>query len=402
MGLVGIRSRRLGLSVLSAWLLGACAAEQAAIGSSGPFTGTPGPSTGTGDGDGDSINPGEPGDGDTGPINSGDGDGFELPGECASSSVTAPPAASPYVDIVWVIDASGSMLDEQKRVTDNLTQFANDITAAAIDVRILMLTKSPADWVVCVYPDDPMQNTPLASDPRYKFVKTSVSSHNALQIATDRYDSYKDFLRPGSAVNFVFLTDDESNYKGLPGPSERAKQFQTDMTALLGRPFVAHTISSPGPTACTANPCNPDFTQPICGFAMLGCGAAAPGATYYSVAQATGGLTASICETDWTKIFVPLKEAVISSAPLPCDYDIPDAPPGQNFDQNLVNVGYTPTSGPSELVPNVLDSDACGDKVAWHYNENVSKVILCPSACNHVSVGGTLDIAFGCETVQIF
>src|SRR5262245_4414045 len=46
---------------------------------------------------------------------------------CAATSVTAPPPANPRVDIVWVIDASGSMLDEQKKVGANMAQFAEKI-----------------------------------------------------------------------------------------------------------------------------------------------------------------------------------------------------------------------------------------------------------------------------------
>src|SRR4051812_35595044 len=63
---------------------------------------------------------------------------------CAATSVTAPAPNNPMVDIVWVVDASGSMLDEQIKIGANLTEFANKITMSNIDVHIVMMTTSAA------------------------------------------------------------------------------------------------------------------------------------------------------------------------------------------------------------------------------------------------------------------
>jgi hypothetical protein len=401
------------------WLSAACASSTAPQGTGhtgSPIdgadsgSGAPGDGDGNGDGDhgdGDSQNPGN-GDGDNGDGDgngNGDGDSISVDGQCTSTAVKAPPAKSPQVDIVWVVDASGSMLDEQKRVTDNLAKFADDITAASLDVHIVMLTQSPAIPVICpTVPDDPMANTPLEHDPRYRFVKASVDSNNLLDVAVQQFSKYSDFLRPKSAVNFVFLTDDESNYGGQTTPEARASKFQTDMTALLGRSFEAHTISSPGPSACRDPNCSPDVNSGLCVFVMLGCGASAPGTTYYDLAAATNGLTASICESDWSKIFGPLTKAVIESAPLPCNYAVPAPPDGQELDPGLVNVGYSPSDkDPFQTFPKVGGDDECGDDVAWHYDDpNAPKqVLLCPAACKRVAAGGKLDIAFGCKTVVL-
>jgi hypothetical protein len=67
---------------------------------------------------------------------------------CAATSVTAPPPGQPKVDIIWVVDASGSMLDEQMKIGANLTQFADKITksngcsAAALPRRAQRTTRS--------------------------------------------------------------------------------------------------------------------------------------------------------------------------------------------------------------------------------------------------------------------
>ena len=320
------------------------------------------------------------------------------------TSVTAEPVDQPRVDIIWVVDASGSMLDEQQRIGRNIAQFADDITSADIDVRIVMLTTSAAIPVICPVTDpDPAAATPLAGDPRYTFFNSDVDSDNSLSIAVARFPMYSDVLRPDAATHFIVVSDAESMYPG-GGPAGRAMQFESDMRGLLGHDFLLHTISSEGPIACRDPNCMPDLNTGICAFVMLGCGAAMPGLTYWELANLTGGLTASICQQDWSSIFEPLTEAVVASAPLPCNYPIPDPPRGQIFVRDKVNVEYVAPGSASEVFPAVRDSGACSDSVAWYFDdpsEHPSEVLLCPAACSAVAAGGTLNVSFGCDTVLV-
>ena len=295
------------------------------------------------------------------------------------------------------------MLDEQIKIGQNLGQFANAITMAKLDVHIVMMTTSAAIPVICpITSPDPLAGTPLAGDPRYRFIESRVDSNNPLDIAVSNFPQYSSFLRPDAATHFVFVTDDESRYKGMPTPADRARVFYEDMKALLQRDFTQHTISSAGPLPCNDPNCMPDPNTGICVFVMLGCGAAAPGDTYYALAQQTNGLTASICESNWTPIFDKLSETVIESAPLPCNYKIPPPPPGQNLDPTKVNVGWLAPNMPMEQVfPKAADQAACGNATGWYYDNATtpSEVLLCPSTCQQVAAGGTISIAFGCETI---
>jgi hypothetical protein len=173
---------------------------------------------------------------------------------------------------------------------------------------------------------------------------------------------------------------------------------------LLGKDFTQHTISSEGPRACSDPNCMPDPNTGICVFVMLGCGAAAPGATYYALANMTQGLTASICESDWNPIFDKLSAKVVESAPLPCNYQIPAPPAGQTLDPTKVNVGWLAPNATTEMLfRKAADATACADNVAWHYDVAGApkQVMLCPTACKQIAAGGTLNIAFGCATVEI-
>lgn len=140
-------------------------------------------------------------------------------------------------------------------------------------------------------------------------------------------------------THFVVVTDDESFYKAQPTPEARSARFQQDMQAPLGKSFILHTISSAGPEPCRDPACVPRLNTPNCQFPD-GCGAHAPGLTYYVLARLTNGLTASICESDWAAIFRPLSDAVIASAPLPCNYQIPAPPKGETLDAQKVNVRW--------------------------------------------------------------
>jgi hypothetical protein len=323
---------------------------------------------------------------------------------CVGTSVTAPPSSMPKVDIVWVVDASGSMLDEQMKIGANLAQFADGITKAQIDVRIVMLTTSAAIPVICpVTSPDPLANTPLANDPRYKFFDTRVDSNNPLDIAVSSFPMYSSFLRSDAATHFVFVTDDESRYKGLNTPAERATSFRADMMGLLKRNFTLHTIASEGPTACRDPNCMPDASTGICVFVMLGCGAAAPGATYYELATMTHGLTSSICQSDWNAIFKPLSAAVIASAPLPCNYQIPPSPAGQSLDPTKVNVRWSDLAMRETTFGKAANSGTCGNELGWYYDDAAQpkEVLLCPATCQRIAEGGTLNIAYGCATVVL-
>jgi hypothetical protein len=328
--------------------------------------------------------------------------------KCVATKAVAPPASNPKIDIVWIVDTSGSMFGEQKLIKDNLGKFADQITSANLDVSIVMVSQSPTlipgpfqvPGLCPEVPPDPLSGTPLAMDPRYHFVRTTVDSPAPLNVAIQQLPMYQQFLRPDSAVHFIVVTDDESAYAG-GSPMGRAMQFQSDMRARLGRPFTLHAIASPPGMRCNSPNCVPDPNNLICAFLDLTCQAAAGGDTYYALAPLTKGLTASICEADWTKIFTEFQQNIIKSAPLPCDYAIPPPPKGETLDPAKVNVNYVSPSGAEEKFLKAADASACGEKTGWFYDETKTKVLLCPKACTTASQGGSMNIAFGCNTVVL-
>jgi len=311
------------------------------------------------------------------------GAGGEIdPEMCRSVSQTAEVMLGP-VDIVWAIDTSASMGDEVAAVQANIATFANMISSAGIDHHVVMLAT-----------DDVAAPTPLGTDTaHYLYAFSAVGSNNALQVMLDMYPTYSTFLRPNAPLHFVVVTDDETWLAGA--------DFRTQMEMLAGKPFIFHAIASELVT-------DPNAIWPAClpaGCAIpLACGAFAPGVEYYALADATGGQKSSICAADWSQVFGPLQEAVISSVPLPCDYAIPMPPDGETLDPSKVNMEFTATGAPmATVVPRAPSEADCTTNVAWFYDDPAAPTTLrlCPAACDLAHGGGTVDIAFGCETVEI-
>ena len=130
------------------------------------------------------------------------------------------------IDMVWVVDSSRSMADEQARIRATINQFVSDIAARSFDVRLVMIT---AQNIV---------PAPLGSDAnRYLFVQDAVGSHAPLQALLDTLPRYQGFLRPAAALHFVVVTDDDSTLS--------ADDFLREMRARLARSFIVHAVASP-------------------------------------------------------------------------------------------------------------------------------------------------------------
>ena len=279
-------------------------------------------------------------------------------------------------DLVWIIDASPSMVDELAAVQQNITSFASSIGRAGVDHHVVILA-----------PVDVAADTPLGMDPaHYLHVISPVDSHNALQLLLDQYADYAAFLRPEAALHFVVVTDDESLVA--------AADFRTQMEQRAGKTFVFHAIAS----------------EDVNGFGCVGecglpivCGAFAPGREYYALSDATGGEKISICVSDWSDVFEPLQKAVIESAPLPCEYEIPAPPVGASLDLNKVNVEVLAPSTSATTLPRAASAQDCGRELAWFYDTPAApkRIRMCPAACDAVSGGGSLQIKLGCATVSL-
>lgn len=307
--------------------------------------------------------------------------GFE---ECSGVDYNAETRNAP-IDIIWVIDNSGSMSEEAEQIQLRLNSFVAAIGAAGIDDYHVMLITTLG------FVDVP---EPLRSDTeRFRFVDTNVQSSDSFQWALDRIPRNADFLRRDATTHFVFVTDDESDMA--------YETFRDQMRTELGHPFIAHAVVSP-PGSTHMMPPFP-ITFPGCS-SPTGGEAAANGDRYWNLALATGGLQLSICTTDWGVLFDQLLASVAVPMRIPCSFDIPDPGEGMTFQQNLVNLVYTPSStGVPVTIPRSSTGDCLGDGFTWVYDDPITPtaILLCTAACTTVDgdPSGAIRIQLGCESI---
>jgi hypothetical protein len=320
--------------------------------------------------------------GSSGSGNSGSGNTGGPFKECAATRTEAERQLRP-VDIVWVIDASGSMNDEAEVVQTNMNAFVQAIEASGIE-----------DYRVVVVTDEGFVEVPAplgVDSERFLFVPHNVGSSDSQAVLLSEFTSYSAFLRPQAITHFVIVTDDDEN-------PLTASSFVTSMQNNLGHEFKVHAIASEGRQSCGLFGCR----EVACKNATNR--AAAVGSEHYAAATMTGGLTFSICTEDWSALFTELAAAVSVSSPIPCELLVPEAPAGKKLNPEKVNVVFSePDQDPADgqAFPRVEGQSACADAAAWYYDDKKepSRILLCPGACTEVEAGGTLDIALGCATI---
>ena len=322
---------------------------------------------------------------------------------CATTTAPAVPAILP-ADIIWVVDNSLSMQEEVTAVSANLNRFANFIISSGIDAQVVMVsnddpTIGDGKYHVCVPP--PLSATdagvcPLGRDvdgERYyhervtiEGVSSSNSRTNALTAIVNGYPNYRSRLRPGAITHIVVVSDDDS--------AITAAEFDAQLAGLapgfLTRPIV-HSIVTRDATELAS-------TTDGCVVAGCPCGYRV-GTEYLALSASTGGIVQSICAADWGPVSDAIAAAVVETTSLPCSYAVPSPGGGLSVNPEQVNV-YAAAAGERTLIPNVAAETACGIEPGWYYDNPADPrtLELCGASC--VSVTGSVEIDFGCDTVK--
>jgi hypothetical protein len=318
---------------------------------------------------------------------------------CAALSSSAQAKLQP-ADIIIAVDTSGSMDEESAEVQANLNNFATIITQSGIDVHVVLI----ADSSVCI-------PAPLGSGqcngadeklPAYRHMLQTVASTDAFQQILATYPQWKSVLRPGATKTLAVVSDDDS---AMSAADFTAQLLALDPPTFQGFKFDG-IVSSTTPDACIfggcffncvacTNPCcnKAEFCTPL---------SAAEGTVYKQLIMQTTGVYGDLCLQDFGPVFMDMATAVVQSAKLSCEYDIPPPPDMETFDPTKVNVQYTPGGGAPTPILNVPDVGGCGMTGGWYYDDPASpkKIMMCPSTCATLEADtkGQIDVLFGCQT----
>lgn len=302
--------------------------------------------------------------------------------ECEALSQEAKSKFKP-VDIIWAVDTSGSMNAERKAVETNLNAFAQQITAAGIDVHVVLIADPSA---MCIGAPLGKGTCPGGSNaPGFLHVEKYVGSHSALSAFVGYYQAYKPVLRQNSIKVFTVVTDDNTK----SGNINSAAEFTQAVAGLDAGWFDDWKVSG---IFCTGKGCSSNC--------------AATGHTYNALVSQTNGVSGDLCggnAAGFTPVFDSLAKAIIDNKTLDCQWAIPPAPAGQTFDKTKVNVRFTSGANVGSDIYAVADATQCGPQGGWYYDDpnQPTTISVCPATCQAIQSDptGKIDILFGCVTV---
>jgi hypothetical protein len=369
---------------------------------------------------------------DNGPDNGCSSECVLLPSACGNQAVMAELTPLP-VDIIIVIDNSGSMSAEIQGVQDNINvNFAAILDNSGIDYRVILVSnhgdvdgqdiciEAPLSGIPMGGCNNP-PNQPINNPGKFYHYSRSISSTNSWckVLATvngtedDDYDfavdGWQEWLREDSFKTFIELTDDRvncGNFSDSTNPNTSATealQFDTALRALFPDHFGATPetrnyrwysivgLAFNDPQDKPYAPMDPF----VAGKCPQGVNA---GYGYQALSIITGGLRFPLCNTQsYDVVFQAIADEVINSAKLACEFDIPPAPEGKNLDKDSVTVIFTPMGmGVPVGFTKVDDPNQCDATSFYLLGE---KVILCPTACDSIQGNNdaTVEVEFTCE-----
>ncbi|MDC0740331.1 hypothetical protein [Polyangium mundeleinium] len=425
-----------GFSLIGAGLGAGCSGGDNTSGSGNTGGNSSGSSQGGGgNGQGGSGNGGEGGDitfFDAGP---GDG-GLTEDSACVSQSSEATLVKKP-VDVIVLIDNSGSMSAEIIGVQNNINQnFAQILEASGLDYRVILIARhgnASSAQSVCI--EAPLSGipaggcmpppvSPVNNPGKFFHYSVEVASHDSLCKVLSTYgvqDEYgfapmgwKEWLRPDAFKTFIELTDDGVNcsYGGktyndsnsVNGGNTVATNWDTALLALSPENFGTAENRNYRFYSIVAMAYNDPANKPyepsdpvITGKCPT---AADPGTGYQGLSNLTGGLKFPLCDTtSYDAVFQAIAEGVVAGAQVACEFGIPDPPEGTTVDLSSVVVDYTPGDmSPNKQFSQVADAAACAAD-AFYIDKPANKIILCPDTCGVVKNDAAAKVAvlFACD-----
>jgi len=316
------------------------------------------------------------------------------------------------VDIIFVIDNSGSMSEEINGVEMNINKnFAQIIGKSGLDYRVIMVTSHGSNNLyICVemplsgHMCNPPPLVPVNTKRyyHYDFNIQSTDSFRKLLMTYNMPDKHNiapmgwaGYLRKDSVKMFVEITDDKSDMNEV--------QFDTSLLALQPalfgtakkRNYIWHTIAGLDRNNPATKPWGPKDPE-VAGRCLPG--AVNNGIEYQRLSILTGGLRFPICEwANFDSVFQEIAKGVVQGSKVACEMEMPKPPMGQEIDPDTLVVEYTPSKGGMPLdFAQVLSANDCMPNTFYRAGD---RIILCPDACAKVQMDdmAKLRVLFDCQ-----
>jgi hypothetical protein len=340
---------------------------------------------------------------------------------CATQQAGAAIERQP-VDVIVVIDNSGSMQEEIDAVEQNINvNFANILQQSGVDYRVILLSrheKKGRQTSICVLAPlsgntacPPTPDKPAFTERFYQY-SLKVDSLNSLVLIVDTLDGteqdeflaaplgWAGWLRPTAAKVFLEITDDNSAEMTAADFEAALFAKSTAFGSASARNYRFHSIIGIGEKANPSEPWLPEEALQT----SLCTGNENPvenaGPVYQELSRLTGGLRFPLCQyTAFDTVFQTIANDVASHATITCEFDIPTPTDGRELDLAKVAVSYDAGDGsPLKTYGQAMSAAECVPD-AFYIDVATNKIVLCGETCITAQQGANpkIDVLFTCE-----
>ena len=351
---------------------------------------------------------------------------------CGTASASAMLETEP-VDIILIVDNSGSMKEELQSVENNINDnFATILKSNGVDYRLIAISRHRDDTNTSLCVRAPLSTlascpapAPGNSDRFFQF-DNKIESDDSLDRILDTYiqpfggaclslcdngqtseddgdDNSKstaigwsEWLRPGAKKVFLEITDDNDDMPPATFVRELTA-LSPDFGTVDAPKFIFHSIvgvvgKMPATEAYLPN-------EPI---QTMRCeNVSTAGETYQQLSILTGGLRFPICQfAAYDVVFNRIAKDVITNTKLTCDFAIPAPPAGKQLELDKIAVSYSSGGMVVNDFGQVGSASECRPDA--FYIEN-NRVFLCPEVCQTISADpqGSVAVLFTCNSTII-
>jgi hypothetical protein len=249
--------------------------------------------------------------------------GFEPAGRWVIERFQAPNVKK--IDLLWVIDSSGSMDEEQRRIAGAVARFAEVLETREVDARLAVTTMEMAgEQAGCLKQVDGRRWFDIATDPvqevtRFRTAVQVGASDGTVETgllaglvaASGDRPCNQGFRRPDASLAFIFVSDEDDQSPMTLGTARRwARIYNAASHAVVGDDRRALVGAVRGCISPDPNPETPFAELPEEQRRSLDT-IAVVGQRYRALAATSGGVSVSICAEDFAG---PLAQVALAAA----------------------------------------------------------------------------------------
>jgi hypothetical protein len=213
--------------------------------------------------------------------------------------------ALPAVDVLFVVDSTGSMAEEQAGLAAAAETFVNALDGVGVSYQLGVVSTDPSEagallgrpWIITAAADDPSAALAAALQVGTDSPPPAAGLAAVLAALDDNQGLNRGFRRADAGLQVIFVSDGDDESEAALG----------DDPAAVFLDALAQDAASSGHTA---------RASAVVGDVPAGCrsdtGNASPGVRYTAVAEATGGMVASICGADFGAVAEALGDASVT------------------------------------------------------------------------------------------